>query len=133
MEKKYSVSDELKERTYNFALRILRLSRLLPDTEEGRVVKRQIIKAGTSVGANLEEADGSLSLNDFIYKVDIAFKEVKETRYWLQMIIDAGLIPKERVLPDLQECIEIIKILSTIIYKSLKKKRQGSKFRHLEI
>ncbi len=123
MEKKYSVSDELKGRTYNFALRILRLGRLLPNTEEGRIVRRQVFKAGTSVGANLEEADGSLSLNDFIYKVDIAFKEAKETRYWLQMIIDAGFIPQKRVSPDLEECVEIIKILSTIIYRSLKRKK----------
>jgi len=123
MEKKYGVSDELKGRTYNFALRILRLSKLLPNAEEGGIIRRQIFKAGTSVGANLEEADGSLSLNDFIYKVDIAFKEAKETRYWLQMIIDAGLIPKERVSPDLEECVEIIKILSTIIYRSLKREK----------
>ena len=123
MEKKYSVSDELKGRTYNFALRILKLGRSLPNTEEGRIVGRQIFRAGTSVGANLEEADGSLSLNDFIYKMDIAFKEAKETRYWLQMIIDAGLIPEERVSPDLGECVEIIKILSTIIYRSLKREK----------
>jgi len=76
MEKKYSVSDELKGRTYNL-----------------------------------------------IYKMDIAFKEAKETRYWLQMIIDAGLIPEERVSPDLGECVEIIKILSTIIYRSLKREK----------
>lgn len=122
MEKKYSVSEELKERVYNFALRIIKLARLLPNTEEGRIIRRQIIKSGTSIGSNMEEADGSLTLNDFIYKVDIAFKEAKETRYWLRIIIDAELIPKDRVSPDLQECVEIIKILSTIIYRSLKKK-----------
>jgi four helix bundle protein len=78
MEKKYSISDELKERTYQFALDILKLSRLLPNTEEGRIIKRQIIKSGTSIGANLEEADGCLTLNDFVYRVDISFREAKE-------------------------------------------------------
>ena len=122
MEKRYSISDELKERTYKFALMILKLCRLLPNTEEGRIVKRQIMKSGTSVGANLEEADGTLSLNDFVYKIDIAFKEGKETRYWLRLIIDGQMLLKEEVVLVLQECVEIIKILSTIIYLTLKKR-----------
>ena len=115
----YSISDELKERTYKFALNILKLAAMLPNTEEGKVVRKQLCKSGTSVGANLEEADGSLTLNDFIYKVDIAFKEAKETRYWLRVIIDRKLIRKETVIPHLNECIELIKILSTIIYRCL--------------
>ena len=119
IKKKYSISDELKERTYKFALSILKLAAMLPNTEEGRVIRKQLCKSGTSVGANLEEADGSLTLNDFIYKVDIAFKEAKETRYWLRVIIDRKLIRKETVIPYLNECIELIKILSTIIYRCL--------------
>ena len=119
LEKKYSISDELKERTYKFAIGILELASMLPNTEEGRVIRRQLCKSGTSVGANLEEADGSLTFNDFIYKVDIAFKESKETRYWLRIIIERKLLKKEIVSPHLNECVEIIKILSTIIYKCL--------------
>uniref|UniRef100_A0A7V1EI99 Four helix bundle protein n=1 Tax=candidate division WOR-3 bacterium TaxID=2052148 RepID=A0A7V1EI99_UNCW3 len=73
VEKKYSIRDELKERTYRFALRILKLASMLPDTEVSKVIKRQLCKSGTSVGSNLEEADGSLTLNDFVYKVDAVF------------------------------------------------------------
>ena len=116
----YSISDELKERTYKFALNILKLAAMLPNTEEGKVVRKQLCKSGTSVGANLEEADGSLTLNDFIHKVDIAFKEGKETRYWLRVTIDRKLLKKEIVITHLDECIELIKILSTIIYKCLR-------------
>ncbi len=119
IEKKYSISDELKERVYKFALRILELVSMLPDTEEGKVIKRQLCKSGTSVGSNLEEADGSLTLNDFVYRVDVAFKEGKETRYWLRLIIERGLLKSEIVNPHLIECVELIKILSTIIYKCL--------------
>jgi len=120
IEKKYSISDELKERTYRFALGILELASMLPNTEEGRVIRKQLCKSGTSVGANLEEADGSLTLHDFVYKVDIAFKEGKETRYWLRVIIDRKLLKMESVTSHLNECVELIKILSTIIYKCLK-------------
>jgi len=120
IEKKYSVSDELKERTYKFALAILELASMLPNTDEGKIIRRQLCKSGTSVGSNLEEADGSLALNDFVYKVDIAFKESKETRYWLRVIIDRRLLTKKIVMPYLNECTELIKILSTIIYRCLK-------------
>jgi len=120
IEKKYSVSDELKERTYKFALGILELASMLPNTEESRAIRKQLCKSGTSVGANLEEADGSLTLQDFVYKVDVAFKEGKETRYWLRLITDRHLLKIEIVTPHLNECVELIKILSTIIYKCLK-------------
>ncbi|KPK71436.1 hypothetical protein AMJ87_07210 [candidate division WOR_3 bacterium SM23_60] len=119
-QKKYSIGDELKDRTYRFAMNIIKLAALLPNTEEGRLVRRQLCKSGTSVGANLEEADGSLTLNDFVHKVDIAFKEAKETRYWLRMIIDRRLLTKNTVSPHHEESVELIKILSTIIFRCLK-------------
>lgn len=119
VEKKFSISDELKERSYRFALRILELASSLPNTEEGRVIRKQLCKSGTSVGANLEEADGSLTLNDFVHKIDIAFKEGKETRYWLRIIVDRKLLKEKVVLPHLNESVELIKILTTIIYRCL--------------
>jgi four helix bundle protein len=79
-----------------------------------------LCKSGTSVGANLEEADGSLTLNDFVYRVDVAFKEVKETRYWLRVIVVGKLLRQNTIEPQLNESVELIKILSTIIYKCLK-------------
>ncbi|MBC8525460.1 MAG: four helix bundle protein [Candidatus Cloacimonetes bacterium] len=120
LQKKFSISKELRERTYKFALRIFELCSKLQNTDEARTIKRQLLKAGSSVGANLEEADGSLTLNDFVYRVDISFKECKESRYWLRLIVDRKLLPKEMVQPLLDEALELIKILSTIIYKCLK-------------
>ncbi len=118
--KKFSISDELKERVFNFAISILELANRLPNTDEAITVRRQLCKSGTSVGANLEEADGSLTLNDFVYRVDIAFKELKETRYWLRVVVARKLLKQSVVQPHLDECVELIKILSTIIYKCLK-------------
>jgi four helix bundle protein len=118
--KKFSVSDELKERTFNFAIAILELAAKLPNADEAIIVRRQLCKSGTSVGANLEEADGSLTLNDFVYRVDVAFKEVKETRYWLRVIVVGKLLRQNTIEPQLNESVELIKILSTIIYKCLK-------------
>ena len=120
LRKKYSISDELKERTFNFAISILELAAKLPNTDEASIVRRQLCKSGTSVGANVEEADGSLTLNDFVYRVDVAFKEAKETRYWLRVVISRKLLRKGIVQPHLNESLELIKILSTIIYKCLR-------------
>ena len=120
LQKKFSISKELRERTYKFALGIFELCSNLPNTDEARIIKRQLLKAGSSVGANLEEADGSLTLNDFVYRVDISFKECKESRYWLRLIIDRRLLQREIVQPLLDESLELIKILSTIIYICLK-------------
>ena len=120
LKKKYSISDELKERTFNFAIAILELAAELPNTDEAIIIRRQLCKSGTSVGANLEEADGSLTLNDFVYRVDVAFKELKETRYWLRVIVARRLLRQIAVQPHLNESVELIKILATIIYKCLK-------------
>ena len=120
LQKKYGISKELRERTYEFALGIFELCSKLPNSDEARIIKRQLLKAGSSVGANLEEADGSLTLNDFIYRVDISFKECKESRYWLRLIVDRKLLQREIVQPLLDESLELIKILSTIIYKCIK-------------
>jgi four helix bundle protein len=120
LQKKFSISIELRERTYKFALGIFELCSKLPNTDEARIIKRQLLKAGSSVGANLEEADGSLTINDFVYRVDISFKECKESRYWLRLIVDRKLLKKGIVQTLLDESLELIKILSTIIYKCLK-------------
>lgn len=77
LEKKYSISDELKERTYKFAIGILELVSMLSNTEEGRVIRRQLCKSGTSISVPIyigKEADGSLTRNDFVYRVDISFR-----------------------------------------------------------
>ena len=114
------MSDELKERAYRFALSILELGSMLPNTDEGRIMRKQLCKSGTSVGANLEKADGSLTLNDLVYKVDIAFKAAKETRYWSRIVIARKLLEEKVVIPHLGKCVELIKLLSIIIYKCLK-------------
>jgi four helix bundle protein len=76
---------DLRERTFQFALRILQLSATLPDTLEARVIRRQLVGAGTSIGANVEEADGAASRADTRRSFVIAKKEAQETRFWLRI------------------------------------------------
>ena len=76
---------DIQERTFRFAVRVVRLVERLPRDGAGLVVGRQVARSATSVGANVEEADGAESKRDFIHKMSIAHKEARETRYWLRI------------------------------------------------
>ena len=108
---------DLKERTFKFAQRVLDIVEMLQRKPQCEVVRYQLAKSGTSIGANVEEADGTVTKKDFANKMVIARKEAKETRYWLRLI--SGRYLKEDVIvADINECQELIKILSSIINKS---------------
>ena len=112
---------DIKERTFKFAERILEIVPMLPRLPECDVIRNQLAKSGTSVGANVEEADGALTRKDFINKMGISRKEAKESLYWLRLI-SGRYINKELIEKDIKENTEIKNILSSIIEKSRNKK-----------
>ena len=105
---------ELEKRTKQFAIDIIRLSMTLPNTPEGRTIRNQLTKAGTSVGANYREANRSRSKKDFRNKIAICESEASETQYWLQVI--AGVVWKswDELQPDYDECSELLAIFTSI-------------------
>ncbi|MFH0794809.1 MAG: four helix bundle protein, partial [bacterium] len=107
------------ERTRAFALRVIKLYQFL-DEKRGasRVLGAQLLKAGTSIGANVAEAKAGQSRADFISKYSIAHKEARETYYWLTLLKDAALVPASRLNNLISECDEIVRILTTILVKS---------------
>ncbi|MDD5430565.1 MAG: four helix bundle protein [Candidatus Omnitrophica bacterium] len=107
----------LKERTFKFAQRILNIVEKLPNKSQCEVIRKQLSKSGTSIGANIEEADGTVTKKDFTNKMVIARKEAKETRYWLRLI-SGKYIEKEEISSDINESQEVINILSAIINKT---------------
>lgn len=110
----------LKERTQAFALRIIRLTRSLPNTPEGWVLGKQVLRSGTSVGANYRSCQRGKSKADFIAKLAVAEEEADETCYWLELIIAAELLPRDRVEPLLAEAREITAVL-TVAGRTAKK------------
>ena len=108
---------DLKDRTFKFAQRIMDISEILSDKPQYDILRKQLTKAGTSIGANVEEADGTITKKDFVNKMAIARKEAKETRYWLRLI-SGKYLEEEEINPDINECQELIYILSSIINKS---------------
>lgn len=105
-------ADDLKERTKQFALRSLRLATALPNTTEGRVIRYQLVKCGTSVGANYRATCLSRSQAEFIAKIGTVQEEADESAFWLEVIIDRELIKPARVMPLLREAEELTRIMA---------------------
>ena len=113
---------DLKRRTKDFALRIVKLYVALPKTTEAQVLGKQILRSGTSVGAHYREGCRAKSNADFISKIEGALQELDETCYWLELIGESEIFSSERLEPLHTEAEEIIKILVTIVRK-VKEKR----------
>jgi four helix bundle protein len=104
----------LEKRTRDFGIKIIRLSTALPNTPEGREIRRQITKSGTSIGANYREANRARSKADFRNKIRICEGETSETQYWLEMIVEVGWLSKEEVKFEFKECGELLAIFGPI-------------------
>ncbi|MBW1675205.1 MAG: four helix bundle protein [Deltaproteobacteria bacterium] len=105
---------KLEKRTRKFAVRIIRLSTRLPNTPEGRVIRNQITKSGTSIGANYREANRARSRADFKNKIHICESEASETQYWLKVIVDVEWLSWDEVRPEYEECGELLAIFTSI-------------------
>ena len=111
---------DIQDRAYRFALGNIDPIQCLPKRTEGFVLGKQLLEAATSIAANIEEAQGGFSKNDFIFKMNTAFKEARETNLWLRLIRDAKLIDPARIEDLLRESVEIRNILGTIVKHSRK-------------
>ena len=114
---KHSIDD----RTLKLGLRIIRLVAALKRTLISDVIAKQLLRSGTSIGANLAEAQSAFTRSDFRYLVNLSRKEACETRYWLTVLAESKLVRPERLHPLMQETEEIIRILSAIVKKTASK------------
>lgn len=105
---------KLEKRTRKFGVRIIRMSAKLPNTQEARVIRNQITKAGTSIGANYREANRARSKADFHNRIDICESEASETQYWLEVIVETGWLTWNKVKPEYEECSELLAIFTPI-------------------
>lgn len=105
---------DLKERTMLFALRVIKLFGALPKCEEARVLGKQLLRSGTSVGANYREAHRSRSKPEFVAKVGDCLKELDESDYWMELLTKSGLVPSSLLASLQDECNQLIAIFTTI-------------------
>jgi four helix bundle protein len=116
---------DLQDRFISYAIRIIKISEILPDTRAGKHICAQILRSGTSPAPNYGEAQSAESPADFVHKLKIALKELRETEIWLKIIIRSELIqPSTKISPLLQETDELIAILFKSIDTARKKQER---------
>jgi four helix bundle protein len=112
---------DIRERSFEFAARIVKLYITLDEkTGVARVLGKQLLRAGTSIGANVEEAQAGQSRPDFISKNAIALKEARETLYWLRLLVAIGIVPDKRLAEIRDEAEELTRIIGAIIVSAKK-------------
>src|SRR5215208_5774811 len=102
---------ELKERTKEFAFRVMRPVAALPRSTNGRAIGAQLVRSGTSVAANYRAACRARSRSEFVAKMGVVLEEADETQLWLELIIESKLLPLKRVKPLLEEATELVAIV----------------------
>jgi four helix bundle protein len=105
-------------KSYAFALRVIKLYKYLVSEKKEFVLSKQILRSGTSVGANIKEAEHAQSKNDFLHKMNIALKEANETEYWLMLLKDSEYISADSFNSIYPDSVELIKLLASIVKTS---------------
>jgi four helix bundle protein len=103
--------EELSERMFAFAVSIVKITNALPNTTVGRNIANQLFRAGTSAPSNYEEACAAESRADFVHKLQVVLKELREARFWLRLIYEASILPEDVVSPVYQEACELCNII----------------------
>lgn len=106
---------EIRERTFRFAVRIIKVVNAVPRSTSGMVVSRQLARSGSSVGANVEEAKAAHTRKEFIRKMNIARAEAHESHYWLRLMAATELVPDDRLTEITSEANEIVSVLTAIV------------------
>ena len=116
------IEQDLKVRTKSFALMVIKLYSMLPKTTVAQVLGKQVLRSGTSVGAQYREAQRAKSDADFVNKIEGGLQELDETAYWFELIGETGIISEDKLVPLLKETNELMAIFVTIVRK-IKTKR----------
>jgi four helix bundle protein len=108
----------VKDKSYRFAVRIIRLYKFLAEEKREFVLSKQVLRSGTSIGANVKEALQAESRTDFIHKLSLALKEASETEYWLELLQETEYLDQAAFNSIHSDCVELIKLLTSIIKSS---------------
>ena len=108
----------IREKSFQFAVRMVKLYQYLCNKKKEYVLSKQLLRSGTSIGANVEEAQGAISKADFSNKMSIAYKEAKETHYWLRLLQATEYLDQQSYDSIIEDCSEICKLLFSILKKT---------------
>ena len=117
--------NDLEARTKEFALRVIRMYSALPKTTQAQVLGKQVLRSGTSIGANYREANRSRSKAEFLSKMGDCLKEIDETVYWLELLTEASIVPAVKFSSLQDECRQLSAIFTTISKKTKANQKAG--------
>ena len=117
----------IKEKSFAFALRIMKLNRFLSEEKREFVLSKQLLRSGTAVGALVRESEQAESKADFIHKMAIALKEANETDYWIELLFQSKIINQKEYESIKPDAVELIKLLTSIIKTSKQHKNEGAR------
>ena len=112
------MANVIEEKTFSFAIRIVNLYKHLNEAKKEFVLSKQLLRSGTSIGANVAEAEQAQSTPDFVSKMSIALKEASETKYWIRLLASTNYLSEAETASILNDCVELEKILVSIIKSS---------------
>ena len=115
--------EDIRARTFRFALQIIALVEKLPNTISATTIGKQLIRSGTSIGANVEEATAAHSKSDFVYRMNISLREARETLFWLRLLEASNILPSAQLAGTLKESDEITRILGAIVSSARGKRK----------
>jgi len=115
--------EDIKARTFRFALQIIALVEKLPNTISATTIGKQLVRSGTSIGANVEEATAAHSKSDFIYRMNISLREARETFFWLRLLDASNMLPSADLTGVVKEADEITRILGAIVSSARGKRK----------
>ncbi|HLO47094.1 MAG TPA: four helix bundle protein [Kamptonema sp.] len=114
-----AVNKDICVRTFTFSVIIVKLCQSIDQkSQTGQIIAKQLLRSGTSIGANVEEAQAAQSKADFINKMTISLKEARETNYWLRLLVATEIVPKERTGQIQTEAVELMRIIGAIIVRT---------------
>ena len=120
------MANNLSDRFMQYSVRVIKLTESLPKSIAGKRIGDQLLRSGTSVGANYEESQAAQSKNDFIHKLQVALKELKESNYWLRLIGNADLLSQEKLEAIIDESNQLTAILSKAVLTAKKRRQQDN-------
>lgn len=115
---KYTKENDIGERSFRFGVRIVKMVSVLSKNISSDAIGKQVVRSGTSIGANIAEAQGAVSKKEFIYHMNIAKKEARETMFWLRMLVESELVKSEKLEDLMEENNQVIAILVSIVKNS---------------
>ena len=120
------MDNAIKEKSKKFAIRIVRLYRYLCDEKKEWILSKQLLRCGTSIGANVVEAESAISKKEFLSKMYISFKECCETQYWLELLHDTDYLNNDEFESIYQDSLALRKLLSSITFTTSKNLKQDN-------